>query len=538
MTPGAVYVPGEVRQSGFLRTTAAALRPRSQAIYVAVICLVLAAAVWLRWSGLNSQSMWADEGFSAWFSQFSPGTQWHLLSWDTQGPMYHIALHYWVALWGTSEISYRALSALFSTLSLAVFFLIAHKMWPDRLFVSLSLMLYSFTFFQIWYAKETRTYALLAFLLLTSIYCMLLCLSQPSMLRLLGLAAALSAALYTHNMTLYYLPGLMAFWFVYPSQITLGTRLRYVVILAGIVFLLYIPWLPTLARQVISVHGYYWAPKPSVKDLLSTFDIFSGIDIYVLEGLRQHLPIRRGLGLRTWMLIPPAILVLSMAGTWWGTRSIDRRKSMALQLLALFPILLVFSWSQVSRSVYVNRNLIGVCALIPLVLCAPIAVQVGNKRRVFQAVVLALLIGVVTSLSLHQERKDDWRGVTEYMLKIPERERLVVVLQPYCQILVNYNSTGLFKSYPKTDMTGLITQFNAVPQGPGLLPDLNAADPAAILSPAIDSHKYKEIDIALQLERLPPKVQAIPEFLKTHCSSVENIEFGKLEVSRCYIQSN
>jgi hypothetical protein len=172
------------------------------------------------------------------------------------------------------------------------------------------------------------------------------------------------------------------------------------------------------------------------------------------------------------------------------------------------------------------------------VLCAPIAVQVGNKRRVFQAVVLALLIGVVTSLSLHQERKDDWRGVTEYMLKIPERERLVVVLQPYCQILVNYYSTGLFKSYPKTDMTGLITQFNAVPQGPGLLPDLNAADPAAILSPAIDSHKYKEIDIALQLERLPPKVQAIPEFLKTHCSSVENVEFGKLQVSRCYIGSN
>ncbi len=538
MTPDAAYAPSEVGQLGFLRRSANVLRQRSHAIYVAVICMILVTAVWLRWSGLNSQSMWADEGFTTWLSQFSPGTQWHLLAWDNQGPLYSVVVHYWVELWGNSEVSFRALSALFSTLSLGVFFLIARRIWPDRLFVSLSLMLFSFSFFQIWYAKETRTYALLTFLLLTSVYFMLLCLSQPSVLRLLGLAVALSAALYAHDMTLYYLPGLMAFWFVYPSQMTLGIRLRNAAVVGGIVLLLYFPWLPTLVRQVAAVHGYFWAPKPSVKDLLGTVDIFSGLDIYVLEGLRQHLPIRRGFGLRTWMLIPPAVLVLSMVGSWWGTRSIDRRKSMALQLSTLLPILLVFLWSQVSRPVYINRTLIGACALMPLVLCAPIAVQVGNRRRVFQAIVLTLLIGAVASLSLHQERKDDWRGVTEYVLKIPERQRLVVVLQPFCQILVNYYSTGLFKSYPKPEETGLITQFNVAQQGPGLLPDLNAADPAAILSRAIDSRKYKEIDIALQLERLPPRVQAIPEFLKTHCSSVENVEFGKLEVSRCFIGPN
>ena len=538
MTPQAVHVPAEAQEIGPAQSRASAPLRISQAVYVIAICLILAVGVWLRWSGLNAQSMWADEGFSAWFSQFSPGTQWHLLSWDTQGPTYHIVLHYWVALWGTSEASFRSLSALFSTLSLAVFYLIAQKIWPDRLFVSLSLMLYSFSFFQIWYAKESRTYALLAFLLLTCVYCMLMCLSKPTVLRVVGLAVALAVALYTHNMALYYLPGLIAFWFVYPSNMTFGARLKKVALVGSIVLFLYLPWLPTLIRQVVSVHGYYWAPKPSIKDLFGTLDIFSGIDIYVLQGLRQHLPIRRGFGLRTWLLIPIVILALSIAGTWWGTRSIDRRKSLALQLATLVPILGVFLWSQVSRSVYVNRNLIGVCALVPLVLCAPLAVQFGNKRRAFEAIVLAVLIGTVTSLALHQERKDDWRGVTEYVLKIPERQRLVVVLQPYCQILVNYYSTGLFKSDPKPDITGLITQFDAVPQGPGLLPDLNAADPSAILSQAIDSREYKEIDIALQLERLPPKVQAIPEFLKTHCSSVENAEFGKIGVFKCFLQPN
>lgn len=200
--------------------------------------------------------------------------------------------------------------------------------------------------------------------------------------------------------------------------------------------------------------------------------------------------------------------------------------------------MLVFAWSQISTPVYLNRNFIGACALLPLVLCAPCAIQVGSKRVFFRVTAFAVLLGTVVSLSLHKEQKDDWRGVTEYLLKIPERQRLVVVLQPYCQILVNYYSTGLFKSYPQPEITGLMTQLNAPPTGSGILPNLPAADPEAILSGAIDSRKYKEIDIALQLERLPPRVQVIPEFLKTHCASVEDVQFGRLGVSRCFIQPN
>ena len=538
MTPEAAHAPSEVREIGLSQKRTSSLRHPSQFIYIAATSVVVLVAVWLRWSGLSSQSMWADEGFTTWFSQFSPGTQWHLLSWDTQGPIYYDLLHYWVALWGYSEASYRALSALFSVLSLGVFYLIARKLWPDRFFVTLSLALFSFSFFEVWYAKEARTYALLALLVLTSVYCAQLYLSRQSPLRLFALAAALAAALYTHNMALFYLPGFIAFWFVYPSQLSFGKRLKYLAVIAAIVLLLYIPWLPTLFRQMASVHGYYWAPKPNLKDLLGTLGIFSGLDIYVLHNLRQHLPIRRGFGLRTWMLLPFVLFMFSIAGTWWKTNSIDRRKSMALQLLTLLPILVVFLWSQVSRSVYVDRNLIGACALLPMVLCTPVAVQSGKAKWLFQAIAFVTLIGVVTSLYLHQQQKEDWRGVTEYLLKIPERQRLVLVLQPYCQILVHYYSTGLFKSYPQPDIAGLITQYDAVPLGPNLLPDLNAADPAAMLSQAIASRKYQEIDIALQLERLPPKVQAIPEFLKTHCSSVENVEFGKLGISRCFVQLN
>ena len=445
MTSGAVQTPSGLQEPESVRVSPSERR-RSQLIFAVAICIIMIAAAWLRWSGLNSQSMWADEGFTTWFSQFSPSVQWHLLAWDNGAPLYYIAIHYWVAFWGTSEESFRALSALFSTLSLLLVYLIAHRVWPDRLFVSFSLILYSLSFFQIWYAKESRSYALLAFLVLTSIYLMLLCLSEPSALRLFGLAIALPLVLYTHNMALFYLPGFAAFWFIYPSQMTVVMRLKRAAIVGAIALVLYIPWLSILVKQVVSVHGYFWAPKPKVTDLFGTLFTFSGLDIYVLQDLRRYLPISRFFGLRTWMLLLLITLICCMIGTWYRVSSIDRRKSIALQVLALLPIAVVFLWSQISTPVYVERNLIGAAVLMPLLLCAPTAVQLGTIRRAFQVVVLVILAGTVLSLSMHQQAKDNWRGATQYLLQIPERQRLVIVFQPFCQILVNYYATGLFKS--------------------------------------------------------------------------------------------
>lgn len=524
----------EAEEHEFVRVSSSPSQ-RSTIVFAGAICLVLIVAAWIRWSGLNSQSLWADEGLTTWFSQFSPAVQWRLLAWNDGSPLYYVAIHYWVSLWGNSVIAFRSLSALFSTLSLIVFYLIARKVWADRFFAALSLMVCSFSFFQIWYAKESRSYALLDLLLLTSIYCMLLCLSEPSKLRMFSLAIALTLALYTHNMAMFYLPGFAAFWILYPSQMTLSTRLRKAAVVGAIVLFLYAPWLPTLARQMALVLGHFWAPKPHATDLLTTLFTFCGLDPYALQDLRRHLPISRFSGIRTLIVLFLATLGLCMVGTWWGVRPIDRRKSIALQLWTLSPIALVFLWSQISKSVYVDRNLIGACALMPMMLCAPIAVQLGKKRRAFQVITIVLLIGAIASLSMQRRQRDDWRGVTAYLLKLPEQQRLVEVFQPYCQILVNYYTTGPFKSYARPEIAGLITDFHQPPSGPGFLPDFQAADPEAILARAIDTGKYKEIDVALQLERLPPREQALPEFFSGHCSSVQNVTFGygNLGVSRC-----
>jgi uncharacterized membrane protein len=509
---------------------------KSNFVFLAVVCLVLVAGFWLRWSGLNQQSLWADEGYTTWFSQFSPGEQWHLMPWETQAPIYHIALHYWTRVWGTSEASFRGLSALFSSLSLVVLCLIARKMWPSRVFLIISLALCSISFFQIWYAKEARSYALLSFFLVTSIYCLQLYLEKPTVARLLVVVGAVSASLYTHNMALYYIPGLVIFWFTYPSEMTIRQRGRNALIAGAAVILIYVPWLPLLIDQARSVHGYFWAPKPSIRDLCDSLFTFNGLDVWVLMKLQNYVRIPRLFGFGFWVILLSAILVSCVVGAWSGSSSTDRRKCIALQLYALLPVFLIFAWSRLSTSVYVNRNLIGASALLPLVICAPIAVHAGRRKRMFESVACLVLLGAIISLGMHRESKDNWRGVTEYLLKNPERQRLVLAFQPYCQILVHYYATGLFKSYPQPDFGGLITQFDVAPRGPGILPNLRTADLNAILVPAIKSGRYKEIDIALQMERLPANVQAIPAYLKENCASVENVEFDKIGVSRCVLK--
>jgi mannosyltransferase len=514
---------------------------QSGLIFGAAVGLAAMAGLWLRWSGLDSQSFWADEGYTVWISKFSPKEIWHIVQGDTGPPAYYITVHYWSALFGNSESSLRALSALFGTLSLLLFYMIARKILPSRMSVALAMMLCSLSFFQIWYAQEARCYALLVFLSLGSVYCALLCLEKVSALRLLGLGLVVSASLYTHNVAWFYLPGLAVLWFVYPSAMTIGARIRNGLIVAAGALLSYLPWLPTLGKQIRLVEASFWVHEPRVRDLLRTLCILNGLDTRALQDIfRDLLHTQILFGFWTWAPAFMIIFVICVIGALYGVRSVDRRKSVALLCYSLLPILLVFLDSRFSMPIYIDRLFAGNGVLLSLIVCAPIAFQVGNRKRLFEIIALVVLVGTATSAYgyLRRERREDWRGVTEYLLKLSERPRLVMVIRDYCQMVVRHYSNGLFKSYPPIEITGLRTK--CYPPDPdceaSVLQDERTLDPTAILSRVMGSGRYQEIDFALQ--PTAETVKEVIEYLTTHCASVEVIEFHWVEVRRCVVQSN
>jgi hypothetical protein len=76
----------------------------------------------------------------------------------------------------------------------------------------------------------------------------------------------------------------------------------------------------------------------------------------------------------------------------------------------------------------------------------------------------------------------------------------VVVVSDFCQTLVRYYTSGLFKSCSAIEVTGLQTRFD--PPDPGfeasVLQNYQTVGPVTLLSEAVESSKYDEIDVALQ----------------------------------------
>jgi len=503
------------------------IRRYATLIFGTTIVVAVAIALWLRWSALGSQSLWADEGFTILISQFSPRDICRILRTDTGPPLYYILIHYWRGWFGISETSLRAFSALFATLSLPLFYLVARKFLFSRLSLALAMMLYSVSFLQIWYAKEARCYALLVFLSLAAVYLALLCLQKSSAIRLLGLGLAVAASLYTHNMAFFYLPGLVVLWFVYPSEMTIRVRIRRAVVVAILIFVLYVPWLPTLIVQQRLVKHSFWVTKPTLKDLLATLAILGGFDSATFQHVfRSIFHSEKLFGFWTWTPLFFIIFVLCVLGSLYSVTSTNRRKGMALLAYSVLPVLLVFFESRFFTPLYINRVFTGACVLLPLVFCAPIAFQSGKRQELFGLIALLVLAGAAISAFgyLRRERKEDWRGATEYLLRGPERQRLVVVAGNSPGTLVRYYSAG---ADAPLEIARLAANFNLtdVSFGSTNVPTISQ------LVQDMDSGRYKEIDFAFSDSAKEAK--DLTPYLKTHCASVDVAEFHWIKVWRC-----
>ena len=139
---------------------------------------------------------------------------------------------------------------------------------------------------------------------------------------------------------------------------------------------------------------------------------------------------------------------------------------------------------------------------------------------------LVLLGSAVSAIGyLRRERKEDWRGATEYLVSLSEKRRLLVIVPDIAQGLVQYYASGLPGPYREPEMTGLLTSFTP----PDLtledrilrLQDDPNVDALALLSGAMASGRYKEIDMVVQPGTSPFLVKPAQQYLAAHCGTVD-----------------
>jgi len=125
--------------------------------------LTLLLATWLRFYRLAGQSLWSDEGNSVALAQAGLGEIASRTALDIHPPLYYWLLHGWMRLFGDSEIAVRSLSVVASVLLVAVVYQLGARLFDVRVGF-LAAFIAAVSPFQIYYAQETRMYALLALL--------------------------------------------------------------------------------------------------------------------------------------------------------------------------------------------------------------------------------------------------------------------------------------------------------------------------------------------------------------------------------------
>ncbi len=320
---------------------------------------IVASAAALRVPGLFGNS-WYDENFSLLLARLDWAGLWAATQGDVHPPFYYLLLKLWTLIFGLNVISARAFSAVLSVLAVVVFWLMVAE-WADNDRDRLILTgLFACNGFALYFAAETRMYALLLLLVLLAVWFI-----NTHRWWLLS-AVALALAL-THNYGLFYdaALGIYALWRAN------GVRERQRVIppfaLAGTAWL--VIWSPSLYAQMrqFSAGSGHWIELPTVGNILQTLTMLL---FGVMTGPMVVLAVIATGGLL-------AVLLLH-----W------RRINAPLAWLAFGPLIIAVTFSYLWTPVYLYRAFIG---LVPFLIIIIYRVLVSIAKNNFRA---WIMIGV------------------------------------------------------------------------------------------------------------------------------------------------
>lgn len=242
----------------------------SVAIFLLLITLL---GLGLRLYGLDTQSLWYDEGFSVYLASMDLGEITVRTAADIQPPLYYYLLHGWITLFGDSEQALRGLSVLFGVFTIPLMYAVAWRLFRSRLAGLLAALLVAVSPLHVWYGQEARMYTLLTFLCLLSSYFLLLVVDAKKKWQIALMWAAYTlvniAALYTHYFAFIVLACQVVYVFLvwvtkeeHPLHLLLGGGL------SGIITVLtFSPWLPHLLTRY-EVDASYWPGKLQIDEVL------------------------------------------------------------------------------------------------------------------------------------------------------------------------------------------------------------------------------------------------------------------------------
>ena len=357
-------------------------------IGASVFGLVVIVGIWLRFAATSL--LWLDEALSVNIAKLPLSQIPTALRRDGAPPLYYVLLHFWISLFGGSDVAVRSLSGACSLVALIGLFFLVRRIWgSEAAFIATGI--FAASAFATYYATEARMYALVMLLVVGLGWTVALLAERATIWRAAGLWAVATALLYTHYWSLF-LFGALGAWFVLMALAGGTVRRCGLFGLAGLVAaaVSFLPWLSIFSFQ--SAHtGTPWAKPPDLQIVLTGI-----LHFYDSQGA---LPTAAGPSLSLLELMTVALVVLAVFGIPKGRRRIvmdlaGRPKGRFLAWMVFGTLALGIVGAHLSKSTFVPRY--ASVIFVPLVVLMAVGSQAIGSRWVRLGVVIALAGGLLT----------------------------------------------------------------------------------------------------------------------------------------------
>jgi mannosyltransferase len=203
----------------------------------------------VRFFEIGTNSLAGDEPFSVYFAQIPLADILRHLKPGNNPPLYELLLHFWIKLFGISEIAVRIPSLLFSAATATLLYKIAADFFKKEAgFLAFGIFL--FNNYATYFSHEARVYALFGLLTAASFYFFLKILNEQDKWTNIIIYGVINAlVLYAHYFGIMVL-GIEVLCFLVLKPITKQSLGKFAVAL-GIMLLLFAPYLPVVYTQFI-----------------------------------------------------------------------------------------------------------------------------------------------------------------------------------------------------------------------------------------------------------------------------------------------
>ncbi|MGZ4200657.1 MAG: glycosyltransferase family 39 protein [Thermoleophilaceae bacterium] len=419
---------------------------------------LMALSAYLRMRSFGS-GYWIDEGLSWGIASHHFFSIPHVLRQDGSPPLYYMLLHIWMGLFGTNERTTHGLSLLFALPTIPVAFWAARSMFGERA-GWFAAVLFALDSYLTTYAQETRMYSLMVLLTLlaTAGFMQAFVFRRRRYLFLFGGATVLM--LYTHNWGAFFVAASLIALAVLVARSQIadrGSLLRDAAFAYGGAFLLFIPWLPTLAFQAKHT-GAPWATVPTLGTLMKATSS-------TLDGDRIAFLVLLGGG-------------AGLARMIEHRRGVEREAAITGLVLFVGTLLIAWLWSQASPAWAYRYFAVFVA---PLLLVAGIGLSYARRLGIVALAIVVVLWVPFTAI----KHKSINRHVVRVVAPALKAGDLVVVTHPeQVPSIVYYMPAGMHYATelgPVKD-TGVADWIDALSR-------LQAATPRKDLVPLLDQVK-------------------------------------------------